>query len=168
MLRHRLISIQRFHARTSRLTSLQRAFLLANVQGDDSSKRPIWRPAATCKENHFGARGSATLGGRHRPLFFSFLFFRQLRRPIAESPGWKLAPGIALLTDHGDKNGRFQGRSFGRRMVDNQPTSTPVGKKRVVPRHVGFNHVTLIKSENWTRFLRFVARNRTKAASFSR
>lgn len=91
---------------------------------------------------------------------FSFCF-RQLRRPIGDLA--RTGPGIAFLTTERQKL-PFQGRSFG---TEWWTTDVDTGKKKhVLPRHVGFNNVPLIKSENWTRFLRFVARNRTKAPVF--
>ncbi|KAK1117485.1 hypothetical protein K0M31_016689, partial [Melipona bicolor] len=85
-------------------------------------KRPIWRPAATCKKNHFGARHSATLGGRHRPVFFLF----SSGSPSNRSPGLELAPGIAFLTTERQKL-PFQGRSFG---TEWWTTDVDIGKKK--------------------------------------
>lgn len=92
---------------------------------------------------------------------FSFCF-RQLRRPIgdlARTGPWNRVP------HNRETKTTVPGPLVWNRMVDNRRRHWKK-KKHVLPRHVGFNNVPLIKSENWTRFLRFVARNRTKAPVF--
>lgn len=103
-----------------------------------------------------------SFGRAGRSASASFLFVSV--SCAVQSETWlELAPGTAFLTTERQKL-PFQGRSFG---TEWWTTDVDTGKKKhVLPRHVGFNNVPLIKSENWTRFLRFVARNRTKAPVF--
>ena len=98
--------------------------------------------------------------GRSASASFLFVFVRY----AVQSESWTRTGPWNRVPHNRETKTTVPGPLVWNRMVDNRRRHW--GKKRVLPRHVGFNHVPLIKSENWTRLLRFVVRNQTKALVF--